>query len=179
MDVAELRRRARENIESGNVTSTYGGDARDTIAILQNALATEIVCVLRYKMNAICATGISSEGVVAEFEEHAKDEQQHGVMIAERINQLGGEPNFNPDGLSVRSVTQYVKADNLVDMIKENLIAERMVVDHYRDLTRFFGENDPTTRYMIERILTDEEEHVNEMHDLLVAHEGVPMLPAS
>ena len=121
-----------------------------TIEILQSVLATEIVCVLRYTMHAIAATGISSEGVKAEFAEHAKDEQEHAMEVAERINQLGGKPNFNPEGLASRSASQYGKAENLVDMIRENLIAERIAVEHYRELIRYFGDEDPTTRVMIE-----------------------------
>jgi bacterioferritin len=128
-------------------------------------------------MHAITATGISSESVKAEFEQHARDEQGHALEVAERINQLGGKPNFNPDGLLTRSASQYVEGENLVDMIRENLVAERIAVEHYRELIRYFGDRDPTTRVMIERILGVEEEHANDMHDLLVAHEGKPMLP--
>jgi bacterioferritin len=175
-DIKTLRARAREHIESGNVTGTYVGDAQKTIDILQAVLATELVCVLRYTMHAVAATGISSEGVKAEFAEHAKDEQGHAMEVAERINQLGGTPNFDPEGLASRSASQYGQAGNLVDMIRENLIAERIAVDHYRELIRYFGDDDPTTRVMLEGILAKEEEHTNDMHDLLVAHEGKPML---
>jgi bacterioferritin len=175
-DVKTLRERARENLYQGAVTSTYKGDVGKTIAILQNVLATEIVCVLRYTMHSIAAAGISSESVKNEFAQHAKEEQGHMMSVAERINQLGGKPNFNPDGLSTRSASQYVEGANLVEMIKENLIAERIAVDHYRELIRFFGDNDPATRIMLEGILVMEEEHANDMHDLLVAHEGRPML---
>jgi bacterioferritin len=175
-DIKTLRARAREHIESGNVTGTYVGDAQKTIDILQAVLATELVCVLRYTMHAVAATGISSEGVKAEFAEHAKDEQGHATEVAERINQLGGTPNFDPEGLASRSASQYGQAGNLVDMIRENLIAERIAVDHYRELIRYFGDDDPTTRVMLEGILAKEEEHTNDMHDLLVAHEGKPML---
>ena len=176
-DVKTLRARARKNIAEGNVTDTYVGDAKKTVEILQSVLATELVCVLRYTMHAVTATGISSEGVKAEFMEHAKDEQEHAMQVAERINQLGGKPDFNPEGLASRSASQYAEGENLVDMIRENLIAERIAVDHYRELVRYFGDNDPTTRVMIEGILAKEEEHTNDMHDLLVAHEGKPMLP--
>jgi len=175
-DVKTLRERARQHLERGAVTSTYKGDVSKTIEILQSVLATEIVCVLRYTMHAIAATGISSESVKAEFAQHAKEEQGHMMSVAERINQLGGSPNFNPDGLSTRSASQYMEGANLVDMIKENLIAERIAIDHYRELIRYFGENDPGTRIMLEGILVVEEEHANDMHDLLVAHEGRPML---
>jgi bacterioferritin len=174
--VTTLRDRARQNLDQGAVTPTYEGDAVKAVEILQSALATEILCVLRYSMHAISATGLSSAEVREEFAKHAKEEQEHMVAIAERINQLGGVPDFNPDGLSGRSATQYVEGANLVDMIKENLIAERIVVDHYRELIRYFGDRDPTTRRMLEWILAVEEEHANDMHDLLVAHEGEPML---
>src|ERR1700736_3030980 len=176
-DVKTLRERARKNIATGGVTFTYQGDVKKTIEILQAVLATEIVCVLRYTMHAVAATGISSEGVKAEFAEHAKEEADHMQQVAERINQLGGKPDFNPDGLASRAASEYGSADSLIDMIKENLIAERIAVDHYRELIRYFGDDDPGTRTMLEGILTVEEEHANDMHDLLVAHEGRPMLP--
>jgi bacterioferritin len=177
-DVQELRRRARAHLETGNITATYGGDVKQAIEILQNVLATEIVCVLRYTMHAIAATGIASESVKDEFAAHAKEEQEHMTIVAERINQLGGRPNFNPEGLASRSASQYAEGENLVDMIKENYVAERIAVDHYRELIRYFADNDPTTRVMLESILATEEEHANDMHDLLVAHEGKPMLPS-
>jgi bacterioferritin len=176
-DVQTLRERARKNISSGGVTFTYQGDVKKSIEILQSVLATEIVCVLRYTMHAVAATGISSEGVKAEFDQHAKEEAEHVREVAERINQLGGKPDFNPTGLATRAASEYGTAGNLVEMIKENLIAERIAVDHYRELIRYFGEDDPGTRTMLEGILTVEEEHANDMHDLLVAHEGKPMLP--
>jgi len=175
-DVTELRRRAREHMGKGALTQNYGGDVQQAIDLLQTALATEIVCVLRYKMHFIAAVGIDSESVKGEFEEHAADEYQHLQLIAERINQLGGTPNLDPEGLATRSATEYGHADNLVDMIKENLIAERIAVEHYRDLIRYFGDNDPTTRVMLEGILAQEEDHAKDMHDLLVAHEGTPFL---
>jgi bacterioferritin len=176
-DVKTLRERARKHLETGDVTSTYVGDVNRTIEILQSVLATELVCYLRYTMHWITATGISSDGVKAEFAEHAKDERDHMIEVAERINQLGGKPNFNPEGLLSRSASQYAEGANLVDMIKENLIAERIAVDHYRELIRYFGDDDPGTRVMLEKILRVEEDHANDMHDLLVAHEGRPMLP--
>ena len=175
-DVKTLRERARANLNEGAIGSTYVGDVKKTIDILQAVLATEIVCVLRYTQNAVAATGISSEGVRTEFQEHANEEMEHVHLVAERINQLGGDPNFNPEGLLTRSASQYSQGGNLVDMIKENLVAERIAVDHYRELVRYFGNNDPGTRNMIEDILRVEEEHANDMHDLLVAHEGKPML---
>jgi len=179
-DVKELRRRAREQIEKGAVTQDYGLDTKQAIDLLQNALATEIVCVLRYTMHAVAATGISSEGPKAEFAQHAKEEQGHMDLIAERINQLGGTPNFDPQGLASRAASQFGSSDlDLVGMIKENLIAERIAIEHYRELIAYFGGEDPTTRSMLEGILAMEEEHANDMHDLLVAREGKPMLPHS
>jgi bacterioferritin len=175
-DVTTLRARARKHLDQGVVTATYLGDARQTIDILQSVLATEIVCVLRYSMHSVAASGISSKAVRAEFATHADEERAHMMEVADRINQLGGTPNFNPEGLATRSASQYAEGANLVDMIKENLIAERIAVDHYRELIRYFGDNDPTTRVMLEGILTVEEEHANDMHDLLVAHEGKPNL---
>jgi bacterioferritin len=177
-DIQSLREKARQHISEGAVTPSYKGDVKQTIDILQTVLATEIVCVLRYTAHAIAATGIASEGVKDEFAEHAKEEQEHMMAVAERINQLGGKPNFSPEGLATRSASQYADGENLVDMIKENLIAERIAVEHYRELIRYFGDDDPTTRVMLEAILGVEEEHANDMHDLLVAHEGKPMLPA-
>ena len=175
-DIKTLREKARQSLDQGAVTPNYGGDVDQTVDILQSVLATELVCVLRYTMHYVAASGISSEGVKAEFLEHAHEEQQHAMSVAERINQLGGTPNFNPDGLTSRSASQYSEGGDLVGMIKENLIAERIAVEHYRELIRFFADKDPTTRVMIEKILEVEEEHANDMHDLLVAHEGMPML---
>jgi bacterioferritin len=171
-DVQTLRDRARKNLSEGVVTKTYGGDVKRTIDILQAVLATEIVCVLRYTMHAVTATGISSEAIKAEFAQHAKEEQAHMMAVAERIDQLGGRPNFSPEGLATRSASQYAEGENLVDMIRENLIAERIAVDHYRELIRFFGDDDPTTRVMLEGILSVEEEHATDMNDLLQAHQG-------
>lgn len=171
-DVQTLRDRARSHLETGNVTQSYKGDVTQAIAILQSVLATEIVCVLRYTMHAVAATGISSEGVKAEFAQHAKEEQTHMMAVAERINQLGGTPNFNPEGLLTRSASQYAEGGNLVGMIRENYIAERIAIDHYRELIRYFADDDPATRIMLEGILTTEEEHANDMHDLLVTHDG-------
>ncbi len=128
-------------------------------------------------MNAVAATGLSSDSVKEEFDEHANEEREHMRKVAERINQLGGTPNFNPEGLATRSASQYVVGSNLVEMIKENLIAERIACEHYRELIRYFADKDPTTRVMMEGILVNEEEHANDMHDLLVSHEGKGMLP--
>jgi bacterioferritin len=176
-DVQTLRARARKHIETGAIGTNYVGDVKKTIQILQEVLATEIVCTLRYTQNAIAASGISSQGAKAEFAEHAKEEWGHAMTVAERINQLGGDPDFNPEGLLTKSAAQYAIGSNLVEMIKENLVAERIAIDHYRELVRYFGDDDPGTRVMIEGILTVEEEHADDMHDLLVAHEGKPMLP--
>jgi len=176
-DVRQLRAQARANMHRGALTTAFEGDVEKTIEILQAVLATELVCVLRYTMNAVAATGISSEGVKAEFEIHAKEEQEHMMSVAERINQLGGTPNFNPEGLATRSASEYVESATLVDMIRENLVAERIACDHYTELIRHFADRDPATRVMMESILLKEEEHANDMHDLLVAHEGTPMLP--
>ena len=175
-DIEDLRKMARKQIENGAVTPSYGGDVKQAIAILQTVLATEIVCWLRYSMNAVAASGINSESVKAEFAEHAREEREHAEQVAERLNQLGGKPNFNPEGLASRSASQYADAETLVDMIRENLIAERIAVEHYSELIRFFGDKDPATRVMIEGILAKEEEHANDMHDLLIAHQGKPML---
>jgi bacterioferritin len=176
-DIKELRKRAKEHVENGAITDTYELDPKVAIDLLQGALATEIVCVLRYTMHAVAATGIASEGPKAEFEQHADEEREHMGMIAERINQLGGTPNFDPEGLAMRSASQYGASElNLVAMLKENLIAERIAIDHYRELIEFFGKKDSTTRTMLEKILAVEEEHANDMHDLLVAHEGTPFI---
>jgi len=176
IDIAAVRKRAREHLERDVVTPNYALDVATAIALLNTALATEIVCILRYKYHAVAATGIASKPAADEFTEHAEDEEKHAKWISERINQLGGKPNFNPLEVTARSATEYVEGENLVDMIRENLVAERIAIEHYRDLIRFFGDKDPTSRHMMERILTDEEEHANDMHDLLVAHEGLPML---
>ncbi len=171
-DVKTLRERARKNMETGAVTGTYRGDVKVAVDILQSVLATELVCVLRYTQHAIVATGLASEGVKAEFKQHAKEEQEHALAVAERINQLGGTPDFNPESLTRRSASQYAEGADLVAMIRENLVAERIAVDHYRELIRYFGDDDPTTRLMIEGILEVEEEHASDMLDLLTAHGG-------
>jgi bacterioferritin len=171
-DVKTLREKARRHISQGALTESYGGDVHKTIEILQAVLATEIVCVLRYTQHAVVATGLASEGVKGEFAEHAKEEQGHVMQVAERINQLGGAPDFSPDTLTARSASEYQTGDGLVAMIRENLIAERIAVEHYRELIRYFGDHDPTTRVMIEGILAVEEEHASDMLDLLSSHGG-------
>ena len=172
-DMTEIRRRARQHLDDGAVTKNYGGKAEDAIALLNHAVATEIVCILRYKFHAVCATGLASEAVKAEFAQHAKEEEEHLDLLAERINQLGGKPNMHPEGLLSRSHSEYVEGDTLVDMIKENLVAERIAIETYRDMVRYFADKDPTTRVLLEKVLAQEEEHANDMHDLLVAHEGM------
>ncbi len=178
-DVQALRESAKQHIAQGAVTENYQGDAQKSIALLQTVLATEIVCVLRYTMNSISVVGITSSSVAKEFQEHAEDEREHMMMAAERIDQLGGTPNFSPEGLASRSATEYGDGGTLIEMVRQNLVAERIAVEHYRDLIRYFGDKDPTTRIMLEHILKDEEDHATDMHDLLVAHEGKPMLPNS
>jgi bacterioferritin len=170
-DIEAIRRRAREHLDKGAVTKNYGADLDTAIKLLNEALATEIVCVLRYKYHAVMATGIASESVKAEFTQHATEEMQHADWLAERINQLGGKPNMNPEGLLSRATAQYVEGETLVDMIRENLVAERIAIEVYRDMIAWFGDGDSTTRIMLERILEAEEEHANDMHDLLEAHD--------
>ena len=172
-DVKTLRERARQNLDQGPVSTTYVGDVERTIDILQAVLATELVCVLRYTQHSIVANGLASEGVKKEFATHAKEEQEHAMAVAERIDQLGGTPDFNPKGLASRSASEYATGSDLISMIKENLIAERIAVDHYRELIRFFGDDDPTTRVMIESILEVEEEHASDMLDLMAQHGSV------
>jgi bacterioferritin len=176
-DVTMLRERARQHLTQGALTPSYEGDVRRAVEILNVALATEMVCVLRYKFHAVTAQGIHSDAVKKEFEEHAMEEQEHADWLAERINQLGGKPDLNPVGFASHSATEYVEGANLIDMIRENLIAERIAIESYREMVRYFANHDPTTRLLLERILAKEEEHANDMHDLLVAHEGKPMLP--
>jgi bacterioferritin len=175
-DVQTLRSRAKKSLDDGAVMPSYKGDVKQTIDLLQTVVATELVCVLRYQMHAIAAEGIESKSVQAEFTDHAKSEHKHMVAAAERINQLGGVPNLDPEGLASRAATEYGDADNLIEMIKENLIAERLVIEHYQEMIRHFADNDPTTRIMLEHILAEEEDHASDMHDLLVTHEGRPFL---
>jgi bacterioferritin len=165
--VEEIRQRAISKIEDGAVTATYKGDVDRSIAILNEALATEIVCVLRYMHHYFMATGVHGRAVADEFKEHADAEREHSDEIAERIQQLGGKPDFNPASLLQRSVSQYKEGESLADMIREDLIAERMVIEVYQQMIRHFGDNDPTTRIMIEHILSEEEEHASDLSDLL------------
>src|SRR5512146_311336 len=166
-DVEEIRQRAIEKIEDGAVTATYKGDVERTVSILNEALATEIVCVLRYMHHYFMATGVHGRAVADEFKEHADAEREHSDEIAERIQQLGGKPDFNPASLLQRSVSQYVEGETLADMIREDLIAERMVIEVYQQMIRYFGNNDPTTRTMLEHILSEEEEHASDLSDML------------
>ena len=166
-DVKTLRERARQHIEEGAVTPSYGADAQAVCKVLNDALATEIVCVLRYKRHYYMAQGIHSESVRAEFLEHANEEQVHADEIAERIVQLGGEPDLNPAGLATRSHSEYVEGSTLIDMIKEDLVAERIAIESYSEIIRYLGENDPTSRRMMEEILAKEEEHADDMNNLI------------
>lgn len=166
-DIKTLRARAREHIERGAVTAGYKADRDTVIRLLNEALATEIVCVLRYKRHFYMASGINAEGVATEFLQHANEEQQHADQIAARIVQLGGEPNFSPEGLAARAHAEYVEGDTLIDMIKEDLVAERIAIDSYREMISYLGNDDSTTRRMLEGILAMEEEHADDLSGLL------------
>ena len=166
-DVQELRRRARQHIEEGAVTDAYRADRDTVIKLLNEALATEIVCVLRYKRHYFMAQGIHADPIAQEFLTHANEEQGHADQIAARIIQLGGAPNFSPEGLLSRSHSEYVEGQNLVDMIKEDLIAERVAIDSYNEMIRYVGDNDVTTRRMLEGILAVEEEHADDLASFL------------
>ncbi len=171
-DITILRERARRHIQEGAVTEAYGGNIETACRVLNDALATEIVCVLRYKRHYFMAKGIHSEAVASEFAQHATEEQEHADTIAERIVQLGGEPNFAPDSLASRSHSEYKEGSNLIDMIRENLIAERIAIDTYSEIVRYLGEKDVTTRRIFETILAVEEEHADDMADLLDGLDG-------
>lgn len=166
-DVATLRKRARTSIEQGPITQAYGADRKRVIDVLNQALATELVCVLRYKRHYFMAQGINSGGAAAEFLQHATEEQGHADQIALRITQLQGEPDFDPAGLTSRSHAEYVAGESLQDMIKEDLIAERIAIESYSEIIAWLGTGDPTTRRLMEEILSVEEEHANDMLDLL------------
>ena len=166
-DIQELRRRAREHIAQGAVTPGYQADRGTVVKLLNEALATEIVCTLRYKRHYFMAKGIHAEGVAAEFLEHSRDEQQHADQIAERITQLGGEPDFSPEGLATRSHAEYVEGDSLEDMIREDLVAERIAIDSYKEIVLYLGEKDPTSRRLMAEILAKEEEHADDLANLL------------
>lgn len=166
-DIKTLRERARQHIEKGAVTEGYTADRETVVKLLNEALATEIVCVLRYKRHYFMATGIHADSVAAEFLEHATDEQGHADQIAARIVQLGGAPNFNPEGLLTRSHAEYIEGDTLNDMIKEDLVAERIAIDSYREMISYLGNDDPTSRRLMENILAVEEEHADDLVNLL------------
>ena len=166
-DTKTLRARARQHVEEGAVTTGYAADREAVIKLLNEALATELVCVLRYKRHYFMAKGIHSESVKPEFLQHAKEEMAHADRIAKRITELGGEPNFSPDGLSSRSHAEYIPGDSLISMIKENLIAERIAIESYRELVAYLGNDDPTTKRMVKEILAMEEEHADDMASLL------------
>src|SRR5450432_2069516 len=166
-DIKTLRERARQQIEKGAVTSGYAADRENVIKMLNEALATELVCVLRYKRHYFMAAGIHAAPVAAEFLQHATEEMSHADLIAKRIIELRGEPNFSPDGLAARSHAEYVEGDSLKSMIKEDLVAERIAIESYRDIIKYLGAQDPTTRRMLEGILAVEEQHADELADLL------------
>jgi bacterioferritin len=166
-DIQEIRRRARQHMEKGAVTEGYKGDLQTVIRLLNEALATELVCVLRYKRHHYMAKGIHSQAVAAEFLEHAQEEQGHADRIAERIVQLDGEPNFNPEGILSRSHSEYVEGDTLTDMLKEDLVAERIAIESYSEMVRYLGDSDPTSRRLMEDILANEEEHADDINTLL------------
>ena len=166
-DIQELRARARRHIEKGAVTENYRADREAVVRILNEALATEIVCVLRYKRHHYMASGIHAQAVAQEFLEHAKEDQDHADQIAHRIVQLGGEPDLNPDGLLTRSHSEYVEGTTLLDMIREDLVAERVAIEWYGEIVRYLGENDPTSRRLMEEILAKEEEHADDLRTLI------------
>lgn len=168
-DIQDIRDRARQKIEDGPVTSAYPLDKDKAVGILNEALATEIVCVLRYRFHYYMATGIHSTAVADEFLEHAKEEEEHADQIAERIKQLGGKPDMNPATLVERSHSEYKEGTSLIDMIREDLVAERIAIESYREIIQFFGDKDPTSRTLMESILAKEEEHADDLADLLFA----------
>jgi bacterioferritin len=172
LDLEKIRSDARQHMDEGPVTPSYGADRETVLKLLNDSLATEIVCTLRYKRHYFMAKGIHSEAVAQEFLEHANEEQEHADTLAERIVQLGGEPNFAPDSLKSRSHSEYKEGRDLIDMIRENLIAERIAIDTYREIIRYLGDKDVTTRRLFEEILAVEEEHADDMADLLEGRNG-------
>ena len=179
LDMQTIRDRARKHIADGAVTGGYAADREQVIKLLNEALATEIICVLRYKYHYYMASGIHSQSVAAEFAEHAAEEQAHADRIAERITQLDGAPNFSPEGLTTRSHADYVEGEDLVDMIKEDLVAERIAIETYGEMIRYIANDDPTTRRLLEDILAQEEEHAEDMATLLeeLGKKGEPAKP--
>ncbi|HVV85578.1 MAG TPA: ferritin-like domain-containing protein [Kofleriaceae bacterium] len=168
-DLEAIRKRARANIQDGAVTDAYKADRQKVIDVLQEVLATEIVCTLRYKHHYYMASGIHAGPVADEFLEHAKEEEGHADLVAKRITELGGRPNYNPDGLATRSHAEYREGTDLEDMIKEDLIAERIAIETYSEIVRWLGDGDPTSRRMIEGILGTEEEHADDLSNLLAS----------
>jgi bacterioferritin len=166
-DVQTLRQRARQQIEQGPITDAYGADRERVIQVLNEALATELVCILRYKRHYFTAQGMQAATAAAEFLQHANEEQQHADQLATRITQLQGEPDFNPDTLTARSHAEYVAGSSLIDMVKEDLVAERVAIESYSEIIRWLGNDDPTTRRLMEEILAVEEEHADDMLTLL------------
>jgi bacterioferritin len=166
-DIEAIRQRARQHIENGAVTDAYRGDRETVIKVLNEALATELVCVLRYKRHYYTATGIHAQAVAEEFLEHAGEEQEHADMIAERITQLDGDPDFNPATLAGRSHSEYVEGTSLADMIREDLVAERIAIESYNEIVRYLGDNDTTSRRVMEKILAKEEEHADDLRNLI------------
>jgi bacterioferritin len=166
-DVKTLRARARKNIEEGAITDSYGADRKTVLRLLNEALATELVCVLRYRRHYFMASGLDADAVAEEFLAHSNEEQGHADQIAARIVQLNGEPEFDPDGLTKRSHAEYAEGKNLVDMIKEDLVAERIAIDSYREMIEYVGDRDTTTKRMLEGILAVEEEHAEDLQSLL------------
>lgn len=166
-DIEEIRRRARENLDQGPITAAYGADRERVIEVLNTVLATELVCVLRYKRHYFTATGINAAPAAAEFLQHATEEQMHADQVATRIVQLQGQPDFDPEGLATRSHAEYDASDDLIDMIREDLVAERIAIQSYQEIARWLGDKDPTTRVMIEGILATEEEHADDLLSLM------------
>jgi bacterioferritin len=166
-DIKEIRKRARQHMDRGAVIEGYKCDLQTVLRVLNEALATELVCVLRYKRHQFMAYGLNAQSVADEFAEHAAEEQSHADQIAERITQLGGEPNFSPEGLLMRSHSEYVEGHTLTEMIQEDLVAERIAIESYGEIIRFLGDGDPTSRRMMEEILAKEEEHAEDMRTLI------------
>lgn len=166
-DIQEIRRRARQHMEEGAVVESYQGDVDTIVNLLNEALATEIVCTLRYKRHYFMAQGIYAEPIAEEFSEHAREEQEHADWIAERIGQLGGKPDFNPEGLVTRSHSEYVEGESLLGMVKEDLVAERIAIESYSEIIRYIGDKDITSRRLMERILEKEEEHADDLSNIL------------
>jgi bacterioferritin len=166
-NIHDIREKARMNIEQGPVTEGYQANRNTILQLLNEALATEIVCVLRYRHHYFVTKGINSEPIAQEFLEHATEELAHADKLAQRIVQLGGKPDFNPNTLTERSHAEYIEGADLNDMIRENLVAERIAIDSYREMIEYIGSTDPTTRRILEDILATEEEHADELSNLL------------